>query len=94
MGPQPGAERVVDALSVLGAVPWSLNETELLFVRLLPTGQLAIFKTDISGQESQLTFPELGTDDLRASWSFDGEWIVFQRRRQRSGRWFLSKKKR
>jgi TolB protein len=84
-----GVERIADALGALGAMPWSPDETELLFSRLLPTGQLAIFKTDLSSRETQMTFPKPGSDDLSASWSFDGQWIVFQRRSGRSGLWLL-----
>ncbi len=82
-------ERVRDSLGVLGGMPWSPDETELLFSRLLPTGQIAIFKTDMSGQATQITFPEPGTDDLGASWSFDGRRIVFERRSGRAGLWLL-----
>ena len=32
-----------------------------------------------SGEETQLTFPPDGTEDLNAAWSFDGEWILFTR---------------
>jgi Tol biopolymer transport system component len=84
-------ERVNDSLGVLGGMPWSPDETELLFSRQLPTGQFAIFRTDMSGQVTQITFPEPGTDDLCASWSFDGRRIVFERRSRsaRSGLWSL-----
>ncbi len=68
------------SLSALGAMPWSLNDESLLFSRELDNGDVAVFQVDNeSHEERQLSFPPTGGDDLSASWSFDGKWIVFTR---------------
>jgi len=69
-----------DAMEALGDRPWSLNDESLLFARRLDNGSVAIFQVDLdTGDEEQITFPPTGARDLSASWSFDGEWIVFSR---------------
>ncbi|MCL1595315.1 MAG: protein kinase, partial [Actinomycetia bacterium] len=69
-----------DALQALGTKPWSLNDESILFSRRLDNGDVAIFQVDIETRdETQVTFPASGVHDLSASWSFDGEWIVFER---------------
>ena len=89
----PYLERFDDAWSALGALPWSPDGKELLFSRLQPTGEIAIWKINlVTAQETQLTFPTNGSDDLQASWSFDGESIALSRRQAGVGRlWLLSK---
>jgi Tol biopolymer transport system component len=88
----PYLEGFDDAWSALGALPWSPDGKELLFSRLQPTGEIAIWKIDlVTAQETQLTFPSKGSDDLQASWSFDGQSIAFSRRQSGLGRlWLLS----
>ena len=87
----PWLERMFDGVRMIGAGPWSPQGQELLFSRLAPSGQIALWKVNLtSGQQTQLTHPQQGTDDLEASWAFNGEWIVFGRRaRGRSGLWLL-----
>jgi Tol biopolymer transport system component len=69
-----------DALEALGSMPWSSNDESLLFARRLDSGDIAIFQVDLETRdEKQVTFPPPGANDLSASWSFDGEWIVFKR---------------
>jgi len=77
----PFLERTFDALRALGAQPWSPDGQELLFSRLESAGQVTLWKVEVgTGQQTQLTHPPPGTDDVLASWSFDGEWIAFERR--------------
>ena len=74
-------QRTPDGFFSLGAMPWSPDSQKLLFSRLLPTGELAVFRVDLeTGDQTQLTHPSTGADDLGATWSFDGKQIVFQRR--------------
>ncbi len=64
----------------IGANPWSPDGEELLFSRLHETGDVAVWKVNLStGEQTQLTFPPSGTEDLAAAWSFDGERIVYVR---------------
>ncbi|MGH9424929.1 MAG: winged helix-turn-helix domain-containing protein, partial [Terriglobia bacterium] len=78
----PYLERFDDAWGALGAVPWSPDGKELLFSRLQRTGRIAVWKVNpVTGKETQVTSPKLGSDDICASWSFDGELIVIERRR-------------
>jgi Tol biopolymer transport system component len=68
------------AMSALGTMPWSLNDESLLFTRQLDNGDVAIFQVNLETRdEQQITFPPTGARDLSASWSFNGEWIVFIR---------------
>ncbi|MHC5066551.1 MAG: hypothetical protein ACYTG5_21555 [Planctomycetota bacterium] len=69
-----------DAMNALGASPWSQGDRSLIYSKHLGTGAVAIFELDMeSRQEKQLTYPEEGVRDLSASWSFDGDKIVFAR---------------
>ena len=68
------------ALSALGTMPWAPNDESLLFSRMLDNGTIAVYQVDLETRESkQITFPATGVHDLSASWSFDGESIVFIR---------------
>ncbi|MEK6325255.1 MAG: protein kinase, partial [Acidobacteriota bacterium] len=76
----PWLERAIDALFSLGAIPWSPDANELLFSRLEPSGEIAIWKVNLrTGAETRVTKPPPGALDLYASWSFDGKRIVFTR---------------
>jgi len=86
----PYLERFDDAWSAIGALPWSPDGKELLFSRLQPTGEIAMWEiSPATAKETQLTFPSKGSDDLLASWSFDNEWIAFVRRQGGLGRLWL-----
>ncbi len=71
----------VDLLNqAMGDRPWSQDGRTLLVSRIAPTGQLVIYRVDRdNGDAEQLTHPPAGSDDLGASYSFDGERIVFER---------------
>jgi Tol biopolymer transport system component/DNA-binding winged helix-turn-helix (wHTH) protein len=77
--------------SELGAVPWSPDGQELLFSRHQSSGGIAIWKIHLgTGEETQVTHPPPGSQDLAATWSFDGTRIAFFR--SESGRgslWLL-----
>ncbi|MFQ5628500.1 MAG: hypothetical protein ACE5I1_07050, partial [bacterium] len=76
----PYLERTFDALFFLGDLPWSPDGKQLLFPRMQTTGETAIWRINlVTGEETQLTYPPTGSNDLAASWSFDGKAIVFQR---------------
>jgi serine/threonine protein kinase len=72
----------VDGLQLsMGVRPWSADSRTLLVSRIAESGQLAIYRVDRNQADSeQLTFPSTDSVDLSASYSFDGERIVFQRR--------------
>jgi TolB protein len=59
---------------------------------LQSTGEIAVWKVNLAtGKETRMTYPLAGNADLSASWSFDGERIVFVRRqRGRSSLWLLA----
>jgi Tol biopolymer transport system component len=58
----------------------------LLVTRVTDSGQLAIFRVDRDdGEARQLSFPPRGRRDRSASYSFDGERIVFERRSESRG---------
>ncbi len=86
----PFMEQVWSWIFILGAQPWSRDGQELLFSRSHPDGEVAIWKINLAtGEETQLTHPEPGVEDLAASWSFDGDGIVFARGRGgQSGLWW------
>jgi serine/threonine-protein kinase len=64
----------------IGANPWSPDGQELLFSRLHESGDVALWKVNLStGEQTQITTPPTGAEDLAASWSFDGERIVYVR---------------
>jgi serine/threonine protein kinase/WD40 repeat protein len=70
----------VTQLGALGGNPWSPDARKLLFSRLASDGSVAIWEIELdSRRETQLTHPEPGVGDRRASWSFDGSRIVFSR---------------
>ena len=87
----PGLERLGAVSSALGAMPCSPDGQELLFSRLQPSGQIAIWKVSlVTGGQTQVTFPPPGVEDLLASWSFDGQQIVFARRQEgQPGLWTM-----
>jgi Tol biopolymer transport system component len=61
-------------------MPWSPESDELVFSRLGESGEVALWRVRLAtGEQIQLTFPTPGMEDLFASWSFDGESIVFTR---------------
>ncbi|MFQ5817990.1 MAG: protein kinase, partial [Terriglobia bacterium] len=76
----PWLQAAVAALSALGAVPWSPDASELLFSRLQPSAEIAVWKINLStGEQTQLTRPPPGAADFYATWSFDGKRIAFTR---------------
>ena len=73
-------ERFTFVLESLGGQPWSPDGRYILFPRLQPSGETAIWRIDTeTGEQQQITEPPAGSNDLAASWSFDGTSIVFQR---------------
>ena len=87
----PFLERTFDAVRTMGAVPWSPDAKELLFSRLESNGEIAIWRINVaSGKQVQLTHPGSGVADFGASWSFDGQRIVFERSKSgKSSLWLL-----
>ncbi len=82
--------RLDNAAHSLGSAPWSPDSRELLFSRLQSSGELAVWKVDLTTrQPSQLTHPPAKCDDLSATWSFDGKWIAFERRQAGRGSLWL-----
>jgi Tol biopolymer transport system component len=76
----PWLEGAADTLFALGATPWSPDGSELLYSRQHATGEIAIWKVNVStGAETQLTHPPPDAADSYASWSFDGKRIAFSR---------------
>jgi serine/threonine protein kinase len=72
--------------TTLGHQPWEPRIRTLLVTRISETGQPAIFRVDLDdGQAEQLTFPPRACQDRSASYSFDGDRIVFERRREGRG---------
>jgi len=64
----------------LGFAPWSQDGEELLFPRMQQNGGMAVWKINVATRlETQLTFPDPGTQDKGASWSPDGQRIAFDR---------------
>jgi Tol biopolymer transport system component/tRNA A-37 threonylcarbamoyl transferase component Bud32 len=86
----PIVERVLLALSSLGAEPWSPDGRELLFSRMTAGGETAVWQVELaSGRQKQVTYPPRGSDDWSASWSFDGKWVAFERLRGGRGSLWL-----
>src|SRR5262249_48116157 len=76
----PFLQRMGAWAGALGATPWSPDESEFVFSRLEPSGEVAIWKANlITGQETKLTSPPPRSEDLNAAFSFDGKWIAFNR---------------
>jgi len=76
----PFLQRMGAWANVLGANPWSPHGTEIVFSRLQPTGDVALWKMNLSTKkETQLTMPAAGTEDGGAAWSPDGTRIAFDR---------------
>jgi Tol biopolymer transport system component/predicted Ser/Thr protein kinase len=72
--------------SSMGDRPWAADGGSILVSRADETGRTAIYRVDRdTGDAQQLTFPSPGSMDLNPSYSFDGERIVFQRRRYGKG---------
>ena len=76
----------------LGGLPWSPDSQYLLFSRYDSQKGVALWKMHlVTGQETQMTFPQSGGTDIHGAWSFDNRQIVFQRlQRGRAGLWLLS----
>lgn len=67
------------SLVAIGAQPWSPDSRKLVYSRLESSG-LALYIVDVETlEERKLTSPRDEERDYRASWSHDGEWIVFVR---------------
>jgi Tol biopolymer transport system component len=92
MPPTGGAERKVAETNIpflermgawawsMGTNPWSPDGQELLFSRMDESGDVAVWKVALAtGEQTRLTSPPPGGEDLAASWSFDGATIVFVR---------------
>jgi Tol biopolymer transport system component len=78
----PVPERVLLAMSSLGAEPWSPDGGALLFSRRpAGGGESAIWQVELAARDrpKQITHPPDGCDDLSASWSPDGKLVVFER---------------
>jgi TolB protein len=76
----PFLERFVETWKSLGEHPWSRDGRELVFSRLDASGRISLWKINIeTRQETRLTSPPAGCDDLNGSWSFDAHWIAFTR---------------
>jgi len=72
--------------SSMGDRPWAADGGSILVSRADDSGRTAIYVVDRdTGDALQLTFPSPGSTDLYPSYSFDGERIVFQRRRNGKG---------
>jgi Tol biopolymer transport system component len=79
----------LDIETVAGAMgdrPWSADSRTLLVTRITDSGRPAIYRVDRDTEDAvQLSFPPPGADDSGGSYSFDGERIVFERRRNGRG---------
>jgi Tol biopolymer transport system component len=70
----------------MGDHPWSRDSTTLLVSRVGESGQTAVYRVDReTGDSERLTDPPAGNGDRSASYSFDGERIVFERRANSKG---------
>jgi serine/threonine-protein kinase len=76
----PFLERMGAWSRALGDNPWSPDSEELLFSRLEDSGHVALWKVNLAtGEQTRLTDPPPGADDLGATWSTDGQTILFER---------------
>jgi Tol biopolymer transport system component len=70
----------------MGDRPWAVDGGSILVSRADDSGRTALYRVDRdTGDAQRLTFPSPGSMDLYPSHSFDGERIVFQRRRNGKG---------
>jgi serine/threonine protein kinase len=64
----------------LGSNPWSPDENHIVFSKLRPGGDVALFVVTLdTGAERQLTSPPAGAEDGSGIWSPDSQTIVFTR---------------
>ena len=76
----PFLQRMGAWAGALGANPWSPDERQLVFARVQPAGEVALWKVTLAtGEEKQLTSPPAGAEDTDAAWSWNGDQIVFAR---------------
>ncbi len=76
----PYFERWDPAVHALGAMPWSPDSKELVFSRIQPTGEIALWIVNLeTAGEKQITYPPKGAEDLNPCWSWNGKWIAFNR---------------
>jgi Tol biopolymer transport system component len=67
--------------NAMGDHPWSRDGKTLLVSRVGESGQIAVHRVDReTGDSERLTDPPAGNGDSSASYSFDGQRIVFERR--------------
>lgn len=79
----PAIERLSESRMVLGSNPWSPDGRVLVYARETDDGQVALWKLELATRvQSQITFPPEGVRDVGACWSFDGERLVFERRKE------------
>lgn len=79
----PAIERLSESRMVLGANPWSPDGGHLVYARETEDGQVALWRVELATREQmQITFPPEGVRDVGACWSYDGERLVFERRRK------------
>jgi serine/threonine-protein kinase len=86
----PFLERMGTWAGAMGANPWSPDGQELIFSRLHETGEVALWKVNLSTREqTQLTTPPSDSEDLFSAWSPDGNSIVFVRNDEGDGSMLL-----
>ncbi len=76
----PSLEDSATMVRILGPMPWSPDSRALLHSRRQPSGDVAVWRLDLTtSQNTQITFPPPGAVDIAASWSWDGAQIAFHR---------------